>query len=51
LNLRKQTGAGKARKDSYSALVLGNWAMNVFYDMMSDDVADIQTTFTPMFIS
>jgi hypothetical protein len=25
--------------------------MNVFYDMMSDDVTDIQTTFTPMFIS
>jgi hypothetical protein len=51
LNLRKQKGADKARKDSYSALVLGNWAMNVFYDMESDDVGNIQTTFTPMFIS
>ena len=50
-NLRKQKGADKARKDSYSALVLGNWAMNVFYDMESDDVGNIQTTFTPMFIS
>jgi hypothetical protein len=50
-NLRKQKGADKARKDSYSALVLGNWAMNVFYDMQSDDVGNIQTTFTPMFIS
>jgi len=50
-NLRKQKGADKARKDSYSALVLGNWAMNVFYDMESEDVGNIQTTFTPMFIS
>jgi hypothetical protein len=50
-NLRKQKGADKARKDSYSALVLGNWAMNVFYDMESDNVGNIQTTFTPMFIS
>ena len=51
LNLRKQKGADKARKDSYSALVLGNWAMNVFYDMESDDVGNVQATFTPMFIS
>ena len=29
-NLRKQKGADKARKDSYSALVLGNWMMHVF---------------------
>lgn len=50
-NLRKQTGADKARKDSYSALVLGNWMMNVFYDMESDDISDQQSTFTPMFIS
>lgn len=50
-NLRKQTGADKARKDSYSALVLGNWMMNVFYDMESDDISDQQNTFTPMFIS
>jgi hypothetical protein len=50
-NLRKQSGADKARKDSYSALVLGNWMMNIFYDMESDDISNTQTTFTPMFIS
>jgi hypothetical protein len=50
-SLRKQKGADKARKDSYSALVLGNWMMNVFYDMQSEDIGNIQTTFTPMFIS
>ena len=50
-NLRRQSGANKARKDSYSALVLGNWMMNVFYDMESDKISDRQNTFEPMFIS
>jgi hypothetical protein len=50
LNLRKQKGADKARKDSYSALILGNWMMHVFYDMMDEKIMDNQGTFTPMFI-
>ena len=50
-NLKRQKGVDKARKDSYSALVLGNWMMNVFYDMNSEDIGNIQSTFTPMFIS
>ena len=50
LNLRKQSGADKARKDSYSALILGNWMMHVFYDMMDDNIATNQETFTPMFL-
>jgi hypothetical protein len=50
LNLRKQSGADKARKDSYSALILGNWMMHVFYDMMDDGIDNNDFTFTPMFI-
>jgi len=50
-NLRRQKGADKARKDSYSALLLGNWMMNVFYDMETYDGDLGETTFTPMFIS
>jgi len=50
-NLRKQKGADKARKDSYSALVLANWMMNVFYDMEAFEGNYGQQTFTPMFIS
>jgi hypothetical protein len=50
-NLRRQKGADKARKDSYSALVLANWMMNVFYDMETHEGAAPQSTFTPMFIS
>ena len=50
-NLKKQRGANKARKDSYSALVLGNWAMNLYYDMMDAPTQDVQFTFTPMFVN
>ena len=50
-NLRRQKGADKARKDSYSALLLGNWMMGVYYDMEAHEGNEQQTTFTPMFIS
>jgi hypothetical protein len=49
-NLKKQTGADKARKDSYSALILGNWMTHVYYDMMDDKIGETTETFTPMFI-
>jgi hypothetical protein len=50
-NLRRQTGPGKARKDSYSALVLGNWMIKVYYDMVNaKEVDDVAATFTPMMV-
>ena len=49
-NLKKQTGADKARKDSYSALILGNWMTHIYYDMMDDKIGETTETFTPMFI-
>lgn len=50
LNLKKQRGADKARKDSYSTIVLGNWMMNLYYDMMTMPQEQSQTTFVPMFV-
>ena len=48
-NLKRQKGADRPRKDSYSALVLGNWGMNIYYDMM--EIPEQQNYgFTPMFI-
>ncbi len=48
-NLKRQKGVDRPRKDSYSALVLGNWGMNIYYDMM--DMPEEQNYgFTPMFI-
>ena len=51
LNLKKQRGADKARKDSYSTLVLGNWMMQTYFDMINLEEQNIQSTFTPMFIN
>ena len=48
--LKRQTGPDKTRKDSYSALVLGNWMVKVYYDMMNANIEEVQSTFTPMFI-
>ena len=49
--LRRQTGPDKARKDSYSALVLGSWMVKVLYDMNNTKAQQAHSTFTPMFIS
>jgi hypothetical protein len=47
--LKGQTGPEKARKDSYSALILGNWMTKIYYDFTSAKEESI-ATFTPMFI-
>jgi hypothetical protein len=49
-NLKRQKGADRPRKDSYSAIVLGNWGMNIYYDMM-DIPEENNMGFTPMFIN
>jgi hypothetical protein len=49
-NLRRQSGPDKARKDSYSALVLGNWMAKVYLDAQSQTGEDVVETFEPLFI-
>jgi len=51
MNLRKQRGADKARKDSYSCLILGNWMMQIYFDMVNAKDDSGQSTFMPMFIN
>ena len=48
-NLKSQKGPDRARKDSYSALVLVNWMMNIYYDMMQLP-EETPYSFQPMFI-
>tara|TARA_Y100000310_G_scaffold31923_1_gene30272 strand:+ start:3680 stop:5545 length:1866 start_codon:yes stop_codon:yes gene_type:complete len=50
-NLRRQTGPDKARKDSYSALVLANWMTRIYFDSKKQPKSDIIETFEPMFIN
>jgi hypothetical protein len=49
-NLKRQTGPNKARKDSYSALVLGSWMANIYFDMMNVKSKPVYQGFTPMFV-
>ena len=50
-NLKRQTGAEKARKDSYSALVLGNWMIKTHYDIEHIAEPYMDSSFAPMFIA
>lgn len=47
--LKRQKGVDRAKKDSYSALLLGSWGMNMFYDMMALKEEN-NSGFTPIFI-
>ena len=49
-NLRRQSGRDKARKDSYSALVLANWMVKTYFDIMNFKPREVEVTFTPRFI-
>lgn len=49
-NLRRQSGPSKTRKDSYSALVLGNWMIKTYYDIMNVEETPVDSTFTPIMV-
>lgn len=41
-NIRKKDSPDKERKDSYSALLLGNWALRCYFDML--DAPEVKNT-------
>jgi len=50
-NLRRQKGPNRARKDSYSALLLGNWYAKVFFDSENATTErKVENTFVPFAI-
>lgn len=49
-NLKRKSGPDKPRKDSYSALVLGNWMCKIFFDMETAQAEQVDASFEPMFI-
>ena len=49
LHLKRSTAATRARRDNYTTLLLGNWAVKCYYDMMSVKL-ESQETFTPRLI-
>ena len=49
-HLKRNTSANRARKDNYTTLMLGNWAVKCYYDMMDLGEIKANSTFSPMMI-
>ncbi|MDB4348488.1 terminase family protein [bacterium] len=49
LNLKRTSGPSKARKDCYSALLLGSWVIKVYNDINSHK-EEVVSSFVPIFI-
>jgi hypothetical protein len=49
-HLKRSTSANKARKDNYSALMLANWALKCYNDMMNQPEITETATFSPIMI-
>lgn len=50
-SIKRTTGANKVRKDSYSALLLGNWAVKMYLDSLNEEGEKPQEEFPYMLIS
>ena len=49
-HLKRSSSANKARKDNYSALMLANWALKCYFDMINIPQTEDTPTFTPIMI-
>lgn len=49
-NLKRSTAPNKARKDSYTALLLANWVAKCYFEMFSLKEEEPETGFTPFII-
>lgn len=49
-HFRRSTSATRARKDNYTALLLGNWAVRGYYDLMDQPQVSVFNTFEPIII-
>jgi hypothetical protein len=50
-NLKRQSGANRARKDSYTALLLANWGSMKYFDVTKGKDEDDSEGFMPFFIA
>lgn len=49
-HLKRNTSANRARKDNYTTLMLGNWAVKCYFDMMDLGEINVNSTFSPLMI-
>ena len=50
-HLKRSTATNRARKDNYTTLMLGNWAIKCYNDLKNTKVAQVNHTFTPRMIA
>ena len=49
-HLKSSTSASRARKDNYTTLMLANWSLKCYYEMMEIDKDAENATFNPIMI-
>ena len=49
-HLKRSTSANRARKDNYTTLMLANWSLKCYYDIMRVKKDDFGVTFNPIMI-
>ena len=49
-HLKRSTSANRARKDNYTTLMLANWSLKCYYDIMKVKKDDFGVTFNPIMI-
>ena len=49
-HLKRSSSTTRARKDNYTALMLGNWAIKCYYEMMGLKKEEGNVTFEPRFV-
>ena len=49
-HLIMSNSANRARKDNYTTLMLGNWAVKAYNDMKNIKVEEVNATFIPRMI-
>jgi hypothetical protein len=47
-HLKRNTSPSRARKDNYTTLMLGNWAVKCYFDMMELGETTANSTFAPI---
>ena len=50
-HLKRSTSANRARKDNYTTLMLGNWAVKCYNDLKNTKVEQVSHTFTPRMLA
>ena len=50
LHLKRNTSASRARRDNYTALLLANWAVGIYYDVVKLPLENVSYTFEPKII-